>query len=260
MDNLKFWLSIEDAYIEKIILEDFSKYFRVPVSIYFLDFLNRKMSSLFITSTGLKPSPQLTVSIYDYIDAPISYEKDETSIIRLVVKIDNVLRLENIFEFCWRTKDGSHIVTPDEKDFNENNLECWLQGLNVKSYYAELAEGRQGKLPFSTKGLPYELEIRDYGYSMYLFITNDTTIEDQKSLINTLDNLVNKFNLLAEKRASGISKGTPLQAVHSWNFKHEGNERIKLYLDAASPDILKKILKELAKYPSVTKVELDLAY
>jgi hypothetical protein len=49
-----------------------------------------------------------------------------------------------------------------------------------------------------------------------------------------------------------------LHRVHNWKISDMDKNKIKIYLDGASSEILKKIVKALTKYKSVVKVEMDL--
>ncbi len=58
-----------------------------------------------------------------------------------------------------------------DEDFEEADLECWLEGLEPEKYYAEWERGNNKKQLFRfRKKLPYTLEVRDFAYSMCLLI------------------------------------------------------------------------------------------
>ena len=60
----------------------------------------------------------------------------------LVSKLNLVLWImpeynDNI-RFCWKSKTGK-IITPTDEHFDEEDLECWLEGLKPNEYWAEVA-------------------------------------------------------------------------------------------------------------------------
>ena len=60
----------------------------------------------------------------------------------LVSKLNLVLWImpeynDNI-RFCWKSKTDK-IITPTDEHFDEEDLECWLEGLKPNKYWAEVA-------------------------------------------------------------------------------------------------------------------------
>ena len=222
----------------------------VPFSDAFYNFLGRKFTVLFKKSTGLSPSPQLTTSRIDRDSDLEMYISGNVSRLNLRIGIASTVGYDICF--CWKSKSGK-TVRIDDEDFNEEDLECWLEGLLPEKYHADLILYTSRKPPFKIKDLPFELEIRDYSYSMDIFIT----LKDQsENLIigNDLNEIIVSHNELAEQE----NNKKPLQAVHNWKIITLEDGRIKIYLDAASADILKKIVKAFTKWSTVSKVEMDL--
>lgn len=92
---------------------------------------------------------------------------------------------------------------------------------------------------------------------MSLFVTlSDDGFYDE--VANAVDGIVSRFNEVADARALGKASGPSLQAVHNWKVTRGEDGRMQVYLDAASPDVLKKLFRGLGKYKAVAKVELDL--
>jgi len=92
---------------------------------------------------------------------------------------------------------------------------------------------------------------------MHVYVTIN-----EKGLFNSISEMLNhiflKFNQLADERERGKNAGPILQAVHNWKIELEKDGRLLIYIDAASPDILKNLMNGLAQYQQVTKVEMDL--
>jgi hypothetical protein len=227
---------------------------KVNFSVHFYDMLDRKVTTLIKQGTGLSPSPQITIGI-SMTNGVRYYEPSaETSRLSFTLGIANTVGHD--ISFCWRSKSGKFISISDE-NFDEDDLECWMEGLTPEKYYEDLARLTNKRPPFKVKNLPFELEIRDYAYEMNIYVTlNKQGLFDH--INGDLDNIIVKFNDLAHARDIGQAKGPVLQGVHNWKITLEEDGRILIYIDAASPDILKKLMMGLAKHEEVTKVEMDL--
>jgi len=223
----------------------------VKFSEHFYDFMDRKVVTLFKLGTGLSPSAQITITMGSQDRGIKFYEvENELSRINIVLYIADGIGHE--ISFCWKSKSGKLISIADEED-----LECWMEGLTPKKYYEELAADVDKRAPFKMKNLPFELEIRNYAYTMHVYVTIN-----EKGLFNSISETLNhiflKFNQLADERERGKNAGPILQAVHNWKIELEKDGRLLIYIDAASPDILKNLMNGLAQYQQVTKVEMDL--
>ena len=232
----------------------YNSYLSIPFSEKFYDFLDNRMVSLVKKGIGLSPSPQFTVASISTQDGIEMYEPAEISRLRFFIGIASVAR--HPITFCWKSK-SEKIVSIDETDFNEENLECWLEGLTPEKYYEDLALYTNKKAPFKISKLPFELEIRDYAYSMHVYI-NLNSVERVDEINLDLDRIIQMHNNNTDARDRGLAKGAPLQELHNWKITIEADDRIMIYLDAASPEILKTLVKGLIKYDEVTKVEMDL--
>jgi len=226
----------------------------IPFSDHFYDFMDRKIVVLVKQSTGLSPSPQFSMTLRFmepetklYISGQISY---------LNLRFGIASTVGHNFKFCWKSKSGN-IVRISDEGFDEADLDCWLEGITPEKYYEDLSLYGNKKPPFKLKNLPFELDIRDYAYSMDVFVQlkEQTDLEE---ISRTLDEVIVVFNENADAIARGMKKGKIIQAVHNWKISLTEEGLIKTYLDASSPEILKAIVKHLSKYPSVEKVEMDL--
>ncbi|WP_443944110.1 hypothetical protein ACJVDH_14450 [Pedobacter sp. AW1-32] len=217
--------------------------------------MDRKIVALVKQATGLSPSPQFAVARRSpRANTPDLYEEGEISCLNLSFGIASTIGHD--FKFCWKSKSGDIVRICDE-GFDEEDLDCWLEDVTPEKYYEDLSLYGNKKPPFKLKNLPFELEIRDYAYSMDVFVRlkEQTGVEEIR---RTLDEVIVVFNENADALARGIKKGKILQAVHNWKISLTEEGLIKIYLDAASPEVLKAIVKHLSKYPSVEKVEMDL--
>jgi len=227
----------------------------VKLSEHFYDFMDRKVVTLFKLGTGLSPSAQITITMGSQDRGIRFYEvENELSRINIVLYIADGIGHE--ISFCWKSKSGKLISIGDE-EFDEDDLECWMEGLTPEKYYKELTAEVNKRLPFKMKNLPFELEVRNYAYTMHLYIT-----VNEKGLFNSISETLNhifvKFNQVADERERGKNAGLILQAVHNWKIELEKDGRLLIYIDAASPEILKNLMKGLARYQQVTRVEMDL--
>lgn len=222
----------------------------VPFSNHFYGFMGRRFTLLFKQGTGLSPSPQVTTGRIDRDSNLEMYIPGDISRLNFRIGIASTVGYD--IAFCWKSKSGK-IVRIDDEDFDENDLECWLEGLVPEKYYEDLALYTNKKPPFKIKDLPFELDIKDYGYSMDVFVTfkNQFVPDD-------ISNDLNKAIVVHNELASLENDKKPLQAVHNWKITNLEDGRVKVYLDAASPEILKKIVKAVANRDDVRKVEMDL--
>ncbi|ANI88255.1 hypothetical protein A9P82_02415 [Arachidicoccus ginsenosidimutans] len=224
---------------------------KVPFGEKFYDFMDNKITALLKQEADITPTPQINV-IWSW--SKNFYEPGEISRINLDLHLQSH-SIGHPISFCWRSKSGEPISISDE-DFDEDNLEYWLEGVDAEKFHEELAQAKKAA-PFRIGRLPFELEIRDYEYSMHVYVTlSDKEIFEEVS--THLDKTLSDFNKLAYAREFGEKKGKPLQGLHNWKITETEDGRMQLYLDAASPEVLKKILKELTKFKPVTKVEMDL--
>lgn len=234
--------------------ELYGRLYKETFSKHFFDFMDRKIVSIIKKETGLSPSPQFTFGFGHLYEATELYSPGVISVLKLSIGIASVVG-HNV-SFCWRSKTGN-IVRIDQEEFDEDDIECWMEGLTPDQYYADLALYTNKKPPFKMKNLPFDLEIRDYAYTMELMVTIPDGFAFD-AMNEEIDNIIVKHNEIAEEYARDESKDSQLLAVHNWKISKLDGEKLNIYLDAASPEILKKIVKGLTKYPSVTKVEMDL--
>lgn len=58
-----------------------------------------------------------------------------------------------------------------DEDFDEDDLECWMEGLTPEQYYKDLKTYGCKKTPFKIGKLSFELEIRDFNYTVHVSIS-----------------------------------------------------------------------------------------
>ena len=214
----------------------------------FCNYFSNNIERIIYLEAGLKPSFKVSLSIFRpthnlpmYQPGPVS--KINTAISILPDFIDDI-------SFCWRSKSGKMVHSYDE-DFDEDDLECWIEGLKPKLYWDELSKVSTGH-PLKMKNLPYELVVYGIGMHMGLAISLASS-EKAVNIIQQLTDEVSKHNQKSEavERANGV--------VHNCYAEQNENEII-LRIDVGSAGVMfiKKLLRVLAKFPEVKKVTVDL--
>ena len=120
----------------------------------FCVFLADVFEKIFVKETNIKPSSKVTIGNFKQNNERPMYEVGVVSKFNLVLWIlpefyDNI-------SFCWKSKSGKIVYTYDE-DFDENNLECWIENLKPALYWKEVATVKKNH-PFDIKGLPYSIK------------------------------------------------------------------------------------------------------
>lgn len=230
-----------------VIRNIYNKY-NVFISPKFCIFFSKNLESLFINETGLKPSTKVTLGGFKQNNDLPMYEPGLISKLHLVLWImpefyDNI-------SFCWKSKSGS-IVSTFEEDFDENDLECWIDGLKPALYWKEVST-KIKEHPFQIKNLPYKLKVFGFGMNTNLTIDLNNNL-NVNEIINKLYDCIEQHNLKSEmaERNYGI--------VHNYlaTIKNNG---IDFRIDVGSAGIvfIKKLLKILAKFSNVNAVIIDI--
>ena len=140
-------------------------------------------------------------------------------------------------------------VKPSDEDFDEESLDCWIDGLKPLEYWKQVATEKKVH-PFQIANLPFDLKVLDFGVDMELRIYGENKSEKIK---NKIANTIEKYNVDSEanKRKDGL--------VHNYKFIEE-EDHISLQIDTGSAgvEIIKKLLKELAKTTEIKKIEVDI--
>lgn len=114
----------------------FKKNKPVRFSKKFCLFYSENFENIFITLTGIKPSSKVSITRPNRDNSPQLYEKG------IVSKINPVLWIMPDYyddiSFCWKSKTGK-IVQPWDEEFDENDLECWMEGLKPTEYWKQIA-------------------------------------------------------------------------------------------------------------------------
>ena len=214
----------------------------------FCEYFTDNFTALFWAGTGLKPSFKVTLAGFKQPnDLPI-YESGAVSKLNLVLWIMPEY-MDNI-SFCWRSKTGEIIKTTDET-FNEDNIECWIEGIKPLEYWKQVATEKKSH-PFQISNLGYELKVFDFGVEMEMRIFSADNSSNEIIQTATVDT-IQQFNDQSEANAriNGV--------VHNSRFLEEENYiHLRIDTGSAGVEIIRKILKVLSKTKLVTLVELDL--
>lgn len=212
----------------------------------FCEFFSKNFTKEFYNVTGLRPSTKVTLAGYkQHNDLPI-YQPGLVSKLNLVLWI--MPEYNDNISFCWKSKSGE-IINPTKENFNEDDLECWIEGLKPLEYWGQVGTVKKSH-PFEMKNIPFNVKVFDFGVEMILRIYAKN---DYNRIKEVVSNTIEKFNDISE--ANNRKKGV----VHNHRFVHE-NDYLLLQIDTGSAgiEIIKKILKQMAKMNTIEKVEIDL--
>ncbi len=202
-------------------------------------------TTLIYKQAGLKPSSKVTLAGYkQQNDLPI-YQPGIISKLNLVLWI--MPEYNYNISFCWKSITGK-IVKPTDEDFDETDVECWIEGLKPAEYWA-YAGTEKKQHPFSSLTLSFD--VFDFGVNMNLRLYASASKYDL--IVDNLNKTISAFNETSEgkDRKDGV--------VHNWAWQKEQNY-INLSIDTGSAGLLiiKKILMQLKVKIEISKVEIDL--
>lgn len=211
---------------------------------YFSDNVER----IIVSATGIKASYKVGLSLFPPQNGLPMYEPGPVSRINTAISI--LPMYYGYITFLWRSKTGKVVKTTDE-DFDEEDLECWVEGIDAAEYWKQLNKKTESH-PFTIKDLPFELEVIDFGTHMALDIELNGA-EPNDKIKQALEECIEKFNSNSElkNREDGV--------VHNYSFSDEGdNLTLRIDTGSAGVAIIKKLLHVLKKIPGINKVKLDL--
>ena len=150
--------------------------------------------------------------------------------------------------FCWKSKTGK-IIKPTDEDFDEEDLECWIEGLKPDEYWKQVATEKKSH-PFQIANLPFELKVFGFGVDTVLRIYFTGNKEEIEQVISeTIEAYNEKSEAL--NRKNGV--------VHNCRiFYEEPILTASVDTGSAGTRIIKQILKSFKKLKGIKKVEVDL--
>jgi len=214
----------------------------------FCEYFSNNVKEILYREAGLKPSTKVSLSTFKPYDlAGPMYEQGPISKIHTALSI--LPEFTDPIDFCWKSRSGK-IIRTDDEDFDEGDLECWIEGLKPSLYWEEVHEAAIDH-PFKIKNLSYRLIVNGVGTPMTLHIELTDTVAAQE-IIDTLYGEVESYNRKSEekRRANGV--------VHNCNggLVPTGIE-FTIDIGSAGISFVKTILKKLNEYP-ITSVTIDL--
>lgn len=220
----------------------------VTFSDKFCSFFSDKVDELMTRMTGLSPRSKISLSLFPLGSGKSMYEVGKVS------KINTALIILPDFygeiSFCWKSKSGKIIKTTDV-DFEEDDLECWMEGLTPGAYWGYLRE-KQNIHILDLKGLQYTLNFYGDGpdYTIQIRCKN---IDDVKPVQNRIETMIEDHNSksLAKDRKNGL--------VHNYSLDSD-DECLNMRIDVGSAGIpfLKSLLKDLNRFDGIMEVTVDM--
>ncbi len=217
-------------------------------SLKFCEYFSNYFENIFYKKTGLKPSSKVTIAGYKQPNNSPFYQSDSVSKLNLILWI--MPEYNDNISFCWKSKTGK-IIKPTDENFDEADLECWIEGLKPTEYWKEVATEKKDH-PFKIGKIPYKLKMFGFGTDTVLRIYPNDKIEFDLFKAK-ISETINEYNEASEK--NNRDKGV----VHNVKFEKE-NELLNVFIDTGSAgiEIIKKILKALTKFKSINRIEVDI--
>jgi hypothetical protein len=214
----------------------------------FCELFSTKIEKILYIEAGLKPSFKVGLSVFRHKHDLPMYQPGTISKINTAISI--LPEFYGNITFCWKSKSGKVVHTYDA-EFDESDLECWIEGLEPKRYWEELNK-QPADHPLKIKNLPFEWMVYGLGTHMGLTIElSDTT--NANKIIESLGNQIEKHNQTSE------AKGRENGVVHNAYGKVQDNKILfRIDLGSAGIPFIRKLLHVLKKYPEVKKVVADL--
>lgn len=220
----------------------------IVLSKKFCFFLSDNFADLLFAATGLRPSSKITLAGFKQAGDIGFYEKGQISKLHLVLWI--MPDFYNNISFCWKSKTD-RTIEPTHEDFDEDNLECWLEGLKPAEYWKQIATEKKSH-PFQVKTLPFEVKVFAFDVNMVMRLNFNGQVESSP-IQNIIANCIVNFNQDSEKisRKNGV--------VHNFDFD-TGENKLVLRIDTGSAgfSIINKILATLKKVNNIQSIELDI--
>ncbi|MDZ4795755.1 MAG: hypothetical protein SGI83_15860 [Bacteroidota bacterium] len=215
---------------------------------HFCNYFNTNLKEIFYNATGLKASSKVTIGGFKQHNEVPMYQPGQVSRLNIVLWI--MPQYTDNLSFCWKSKSGKIIQTTDE-DFDESDLECWVEGIKAVEYWKEAATEKKS-YPFQVKNLPYPVKVLGFGVHMGLTITL-SNVANASTIILQLAEEIEKYN-----NKSGKKDGKDGYVHNSSASVEENKIDFRIDVGSASLDIIKNLLKALAKFSEVEEVVVDL--
>ncbi len=246
--NLSFYMKNRFYYCDNYWSINFFQQEGVFFSQKFCNFFANQFEEIFVRETGIKPSSKVGITVPNRDDSPKLYEHG------FISKLNPVLWIMPDYyddiNFCWKSKTGK-IIKPTDEDFDEEDLECWIEGLKPNEYWKQVATEKKDR-PFKIGKIPFQLKVFGFGTDTILRIYLKDKIEFDLIKAKIIEN-IKEYNEISEKKFR--NKGV----VH--NVKFDSEERVlTVVIDTGSSgiEIIKTTLKALTKFTSIKKVEVDI--
>lgn len=199
----------------------------------FCEFFAEKFEYCFTKETGIKPSAKVTIAGYKQANDLPFYQSAVVSKFNLVLWL--MPEYNDNISFCWRSKSGK-IIKPTDENFDEADLECWIEGLKPAEYWKQVATEKKNH-PFQISNLPFSLKVFGFGVDTELRIitVNQALVYKMGEIIGKI---INNYNDKSEaiNRRNGV--------VHNFNIETEpGLATARIDTGSAGIAIIKQILR-----------------
>jgi hypothetical protein len=149
----------------------------------------------------------------------------------------------------WKSKTGKDYKLHDTA-IDSNDIVFWFETLNTELYVQQLYPGQQ--LPFTIKGLPFELVVTRINMDCTLLLTvKEDHAGNILSIEKQVHTFIDKYNQQSEKSGKdGV--------IHNSSSAVAGNViHYEIDLGSVGVGFFKKLLQQLAKMDAFTKVVIE---
>lgn len=221
----------------------------------FCRFFADNVEQIFLKEAGIRPSFKIGLTMFKPFnnepphDIPEMYLTGKTS--RIITAISILPEFQQPVIFCWKSKSSNQLVTPMDEDFDEADLECWMEGIDAPLFWKYI-NSTQEKHPFKLKDIYFPVEVLGFGVDMGLQIY----LADQKLLPVITDQISkviernNNMSLKKDRKFGIIHNGYPITEAYGMNYRIDTG--------SAGPLVVNKILKAINKIEGITKLVIDL--
>ena len=256
-DDLEFWfegLDVEKLrYLDK---PDFSKFFAFPemflkpeffakMSPAFVNCKRKQLSRDFEAKTGLKINRH--IGLY-YTEFSFRYTKDVVSRVRSKLDVNHNTN-DNVY-VCWKSKSGRIYDMADE-DFDCNDVEMWLEGLDPLLYHRQLSP--KDPLPFKLKDLSYKLTVNRIQTDIEItLLLKPEEVPRAEGLLEDIYDFIEAYNDASEKK--DFKDGV----VHNaWGSISDSTITLNVDIGSVGAGFFKRMFRHLSQLNAFMEVTVD---
>jgi len=221
----------------------YKELYNFDISEPFMKCAGSQLTQDFIRKTGRKLNKKVSFSV---TIADIEYRKGEISSFMQNLWVDHNWIPVKI---SWKSKSG-RIYTPDECELDCNDIEFWLENLDVPLILGIL--DKQIPLPFETGDLDFKLKVSSLNVHCLIILKfKDDHSCNESGLIEEIDKFIDSFNSRSEN--NNWENG----AIHNWRGVLKSKKiEYEIDLGSATPVFFEQFLRFISKLSCFKSVDI----